>query len=360
MPYQNLEQINSQQLRRVNAIRFVLPFILFSIVVYYEVNEHWIAKGTFDFDFHLYSEVTFFGILGPSAVFIVLSYIIRLLKQQINISAELEQLNDELEQKVAERTAELETRNAELAQANLELQQLDEMKSDFVSLVSHELRGPLTSLNGGLEVILQQGEELPPGSRRTLQVMARESQRLTHFVNEILDVSRLEAGNLKLSPGPVAVMPMLRRAVEIFCDCQDRPIHWNVPENLPPVWGDEIYLEKIISNLLENAVKYSPPKAPIELAALINHERVMITISDHGPGIPPAGQDKLFERFHRLVRGDRLSTQGWGLGLYFARMLAEAQGGQVKVQSPVHAAPDSPGTAFTLTLPITRDVPEDV
>lgn len=360
MQSRNPQFLSKQQLRRVNALRFVLPFLLFAIVAYYEVYEHWVSKGKFGFDFHLFSEVTFFGILGPLAVFAVLSYVIRLLEGQMKISAELDTLNQELEVKVAERTEELQNRNIELAQANLELQQLDELKSDFVSLVSHELRGPLTSLNGGLEIVLQQGEELPSASRRTLQVMAHESQRLTRFVNEILDISRLEAGRLKLSPGPVAVIPMLRRAVDLFCDCRDRPIHWDVPENLPPVWGDEIYLEKIVSNLLENAVKYSPPPSPIELVAQSNHECVMITVSDHGPGIPPAVQEKIFERFHRLERGDRLSAQGWGLGLYFARVLAEAQGGQVKVQSPAHSDPGVPGTAFTLTLPITQDVPEDV
>jgi len=152
----------------------------------------------------------------------------------------------------------------------------------------------------------------------------------------------------------------LRRATDLFCDCQDRIIHWEVPENLPPVWGDEIYLEKIVSNLMENAVKYSPPEATIELSAQTKHEEVNITVSDHGPGIPLDVQEKIFDRFHRLERGDRLSTQGWGLGLYFARMLAEAQGGQVKVQSPIHTDPGSHGAAFMLTLPITQDVPEDV
>jgi len=359
MPNRKLQQLSSQQLRRVSALRFVLPFILFSIVVWYEVSEHWIQKGTFGFDFNLFSEVTFFGILGPSAVFVVLSYITRLLKQQIDISAELEQLNDELEQKVAARTAELETRNIELAQANRELQQLDEMKSDFVALVSHELRGPLTTLNGGLELALAKKDELSPESRNILELIAAESQRLTRFVREILDVSRLEAGSLKLSPGPVAVMPMLRRAVDLFCDCDDRTIRWDVPAELPPVWGDEIYLEKIVSNLLENAVKYSPKNAPVELGVQTNHEQVRITIRDHGPGIPPELQDRIFERFHRLEHGDRLTTQGWGLGLYFARMFAEAQGGRIELQSPIHDDPQAPGTAFIVSLPITEDVPQD-
>lgn len=360
MPYRNTKIISDQQRRRVNTLRFVLPFLLFAIVGYYEVYEHWVTKGVLSFDFHLFSEVTFFGILGPTAVFIVLSYVIRLLNTQIRFATELDDLNQELEEKVEARTEELQARNTELAQANAELQQLDEMKSDFVSLVSHELRGPLTSLNGGLEVVLQRGDDLPPASRRTLQVMAQESQRLTRFVNEILDVSRLEAGSLRLSPGPVPVIPMLRRAVDIFCDCQDREIHWNVPKTIPPVWGDEVYLEKIISNLLENAVKYSTPQTPIELSVEMKNNHVKITVCDHGPGIPEELRERIFERFHRLEHRDRARSQGWGLGLYFARMLAEAQGGIVELRSPVYDDPNAPGSAFSVTLPITQDVPEDV
>lgn len=348
------------QLYQVNAIRFVLPFILFAVVASYEVWEHWLLEGTMRFNFHLTSEVLFFGILGPAAVFIVLSYIVRLLKNQIAVSAELEILNRDLEQIVAERTEALEIRNIELAEANNELQKLDQLKSDFVSLVSHELRGPLTTLNGGLEVALHNADQMPPESRRTLELMAHESQRLTQFVQSILDVSRLEAGKLELNSGPVAVLPMLRHAVELVCECDDREVELRVTEDLPPVWADELALEKVVSNLLNNAAKYSPPDKPIELVAALQNGDVTLTITDYGAGIPAEMQAKIFERFVRLERGDRISTKGWGLGLYFVKALVEAQGGQIRVQSPAHSAPEAPGTRFTLAIPITGEVPEDV
>lgn len=154
--------------RRVNTIRFTIPFILFLIVTTYEVWEHWLLEGKIGYDLHLTSEVLFFGILGPAAVFIVLSYVTSLLKNQIDISSKLEELNRNQESIIAERTNALELRNVELAQANIELQELDQLKSDFVSLVSHELRGPLTTLNGGLEVALQYAEKLPQESRHIL------------------------------------------------------------------------------------------------------------------------------------------------------------------------------------------------
>jgi len=353
-----MNELKNHQLKQINLIRFVLPFILFFIVASYEVWEHWALKGKIAFDFHLTYEVLFFGVFGPAAVFLVLSYIIKLLKKEIATSTKLESLNRNLEVKVAERTEALKLRNSELAHANEELKQLDRLKSDFVSLVSHELRGPLTILNGGLEVALQNKQNLPAESRRTLEVIARESQRLTRFVQTILDVSRFEAGKFTMTPGPVAVLPMLRRIVEVNCECGNHEVVWRIPDNPPPVWADEIYLEKIIGNLLINAVKYTSPNKPIELTVEAVENELKITVADHGGGIPLAMQNKIFERFDRIERGDCIGTKGWGLGLYFAKTLTEAQGGKITVKSPIYESDNAPGTAFTITLPLTTEAPD--
>ncbi|MFQ5435213.1 MAG: hypothetical protein ACE5FD_10085 [Anaerolineae bacterium] len=114
---------NNSQIRRVNRIRYVLPLILFTFVIAYEGWEHWLLEGVFGYDFHLNLEVLFFGILGPTAVFIILSYVGSLLKKQVAIAAELASLNQSLEHQVAQRTKALAERNAELAQANETLQQ---------------------------------------------------------------------------------------------------------------------------------------------------------------------------------------------------------------------------------------------
>jgi signal transduction histidine kinase len=292
-------------------------------------------------------------------VFIALSYLSALLREQASVSARLEELNRELEERVNERTAALAARNQELAEANAELQKVDQLKTDFVTLVSHELRVPLTTLNGGLELALQHGEQIPPEPRRALEVMAGESQRLTHLVQAILDVSKLDAGKLPLNFGPVAVVPLLQRAADVILAGSQRRIVWTVPETLPPAWADEIYLERIICNLLSNADKYSPAGAPIDLTVLLSKGCMDITVADQGPGIPAELQTKIFNPFQRLERGDRIVTEGWGLGLYFAHGLAQAQGGRLTVQSPVQDSPDGGGTAFTLTIPITGAVPED-
>lgn len=341
----------------VRWIQWALPLALFGIVAVYEVWEHLVLKGEPVTSLHLSGEILFFGILGPAAVSGVLAYIRRLLGEQWAARLEFERLNRELEVRVAERTATLEQRNAEMARANAELRQLDQMKSDFVALVSHELRAPLTALNGGLELALQQTGALPPTARRTLEVMARESERLTRFVQTILDLSRLEAGKLTLTLGPVAALPLLQHAAEAALPDGHRPVRWDVPRDLPPLWADETCLEEILRTLVRNADAYSPPRKPIDIAARVADGRMLLSVTDQGPGIPAEMQCHIFERFYRGQRGENTSP-GWGLGLYFARKLSEPQGGQLSVRSPAHAGAGAPGAEFTLSLPI-ADNPEE-
>ena len=343
-------------IRRVNLIRFLLPFALFSIVVVFETQEHWLETGKFEFQ--LISEIVFFGILGPLAVFLTLTYIMSLMQQLIAAREETEATNRSLEITVTERTAALGERNDELAAANKELQQLDQMKSDFVSLVSHELKAPLTTLNGGLEMVLLSGE-LSEKTRRILGVMAGETQRLTHFVQTILDVSQLEAGKLVLNPGPIAVRPLLERSAATVLPENGRALHWHIEPDLPPLWADEIYFEEIVRNLLTNADKYTPATAPVDIAAYVADHCLKVSITDYGPGIPPDQQAQLFDQFFRQERGDKVSSRGWGLGLHFAKALTEAQGGCLTLTSPAHHDPSAPGARFTITLPLTEEVPED-
>lgn len=340
----------------VHLMQWLLPLMLSVIVISYETWEHIFLKGQSLFDIHLTGEIFFFGILGPSAVFSVLVYIRRLLKEQWAVGLELERLNRDLELKVAERTAALEQRNAELARANAELKQLDQLKSEFVALVSHELRAPLTALNGGIELALQQAETLSPPAYRTLEVMARESERLTRFVQTILDLSRLEAGKFTVALGPVAALPLLQHAVQAMLPNEHRPVQWDVPRDLPPLWADETYLEEIIRNLVRNADKYSPPEQPIRIAARVVGNSIELCVTDRGPGIPPEVQAHIFERFYRGQHLDN-AVPGWGLGLYFARKLIELQGGTIEVRSPTHVG-NTPGATFIMSLPIAESPDE--
>ena len=250
-----------------------------------------------------------------------------------------------------ERTSALEERNMELDQANHELQHLDQMKSEFVSLVSHELRSPLTTLNGGLELAMQNAENMPPLARRTLKAMMGESTRLTQLVQTILDVSRLEAGKLDINIGPVALRPLMEQAAEVILVPTGRPLDWKLSHDLPPVLADEIHLETIIRNLMRNAEKYSPSGTPIQLFACQEGDQVRISIIDHGPGVPKEHQKIIFERFERVNSGES-TPSGWGLGLYFARKLILAQHGSIGVISPSWPDKNAPGSEFYLLIPV--------
>lgn len=340
----------NRQLRRVRWIRLLLPLALFLLVVVFELNEHEFNANAFDVE--MIGEIVFFGILGPSMVFLALSYIEWLLQHVIRANGEIVAINRKLEHVVAERTAALAARNAELAQANANLRQLDQMKSEFVSLVSHELRAPLTTMSGALEIALQHAEQMPFRLRHTLEVLARENQRLTTLVQTILDLSRIEAGRLQVNLGPVAVRPLLQQAAEVMLAQSSRRVVWEVCSALPPAWADEILLEQVLRNLIRNADVYSPAGEPICLSACLTDDgRMRIAVRDHGPGVPPEMRQSIFERFARGRHGEH-GPRGWGLGLYFARKLIERQQGEIGVISPVWPDADRPGSEFYILLPL--------
>ncbi|MEI7770338.1 MAG: ATP-binding protein [Chloroflexales bacterium] len=304
-------------LRVVIIIRFVLPLVLCLLALGFEFGEHGGANDEQRNSWPGMSEMVIFGMIGPAAVFATMTYVVVLLREINAVHSRLTELNQGLERLVAERTADLQTSNADLAQANHRLHELDQMKSDFVALVSHELRAPLATLNGGLEVALQHPDDLPVRSRRVLDLVMGETLRLTQFVQTVLDVSQLEAGKLRLNYGPLAVRPMLRRAVEIVFGPDDRRVVWQIPASLPPAWGDEVYAEEAIRNLLRNAQKYTPPQSPILLTAIQGGHCMRICVTDYGPGIPAEAQDKIFERFYRAGQDLEHAPRGWGLGLHF-------------------------------------------
>jgi len=347
---------NKSHFSSLNVLQWALPLILGVTAVVFEFVEHGL-ENELDYDLAFVSEILIFGLMGPLCIGLIIVWMRHLMTTEKQAINDLNILNRELENKIIERTAALEQRNAELDKANHELHKLDEMKSEFVSLVSHELRAPLTAINGGLEVALQSADSLPPASRLTLEAMMDESARLTQFVQTILDVSRLEAGRLTLNLGPVAVAPILHRSVEVILGTR-RAVKWNLPTEIPPVWADEIHYEQIVRNLLLNADKYSPPKTPIEIKVHVDARSVRVEVTDHGVGIPNDMQQKIFERFQRGQSGES-APPGWGLGLYFAKKLTEAQNGLLTLHSPACPERNAPGSSFSITMPIAADAPDE-
>lgn len=335
---------------------WVLPLTLATWAALYEVVEHQLGLVVGRANFGL--EMAVFGVAGPAAVFATLIYMQRIIHARVAAERSTALLNLGLEREVAERTGHLEdaqqtlrSQAERLEAMNVELRQLDELKSDFVALVSHELRAPLTNLSGGIELIAADMASLPASSQRTLEIIRAESARLQALVASILDVSRLEAGHLQLTLGPVSVDAMLRACVASIAAHEPDRISIHSSGSIPPVLADEIYLEEVLRNVLINALKYSPPGDPITVGLGRMGDEVTIDVTNRGPEISQEDQKRLFDPFFRGTESPHRQP-GYGLGLYFARRLLDAQKARISVTSPAFPGTPAPGATFTLTLPI--------
>lgn len=246
--------------------------------------------------------------------------------------ARLAQLNRDLEGKVSERTQELQDSVEKLRRLNVELQSLDHMKSEFVALVSHELRAPLTNIRSGVELILETNSGFDDQVVNTLELVERETTRLTDFVEAILDISALEAGRFPLELQAVPLPPVLERVLErIPALGRKDALVVSLPANLPDVMADERALASVLFHLLDNAVKYAPG-SPIEVVAWCEEGEIYTAVMDYGPGIPVELRAKAFDIFERLDPSDTRETYGHGLGLHMARRFVEAMGGAIGVE----------------------------
>ncbi|TEU13473.1 MAG: hypothetical protein E3J21_18630 [Anaerolineales bacterium] len=340
--------------RRVAALRWILPLILFLVIAGYETWEHVIASYE-EVSIDFYVEIIVFGIVGSTAVYFTLTWIAQSLQALDKAEEEIRQLNVELERKVEERTQSLREAYEEMERTNESLQELDRLESEFVSLVSHELRAPLTNINGGIELILRFAKNLDEGQRDILITISEQSARLTKLVENILDISIIDAGRLQLNLGPVALAPLLARVRrEIEAMTSEHRFRWPEPGGLPLVWADEDRLTDILLNLLDNAVKYSPVGTEVTIQARPDDRRMIVSVTDCGIGIPEKERLKIFDKFHRVNNRDAKDVYGYGLGLYMARRLVEAQGGEIWVESTV-----GEGSRFSFSIPLAREIEGD-
>lgn len=261
--------------------------------------------------------------------------------------AELEKLNVGLEQRVAEKTADLQAAYARLEAQNQALLQLDQVKSDFVSLVSHELRAPLTNINSGMELLNHGTRPLNERTGQIIRLVQAEVRRLTRFVETILDISALDAGRLPLYPEPMQLIRVVRQVQEqiLHLPGAERVV-WQVPADQAELFADEQALTSVLFHLLDNAFKYAP-SGPIGVVSGTSAGRAWIQVRDAGPGIPPDSLPYLFERFYRSNSQDNQTVYGHGLGLYIVRRLVEAMHGAVSAENL-----PAGGACFTCWLPL--------
>jgi PAS domain S-box-containing protein len=265
--------------------------------------------------------------------------------------SELERLNSGLERLVNERTQDLQSAYRALEEQNIVLQQLDQLKSDFVSLVSHELRAPLTNIRAGIELLLVSSGASPLRMQVTLERVQSEILRLSQFTETILDLSALDANRLPLYPEPMPLQVTINALQTFYQQVQgSERIRWEIPSNLPPILADQKALHSVLFHLLDNALKYAP-EGDIVITAAVKENMLQIQVLDSGPGIPDEALSFLFERFFRAHQADSQTAYGHGLGLYLVRRFVEAMQGWVSVENRSEV-----GVCFSVYLPLVDSI----
>jgi len=228
------------------------------------------------------------------------------------------------------------------------LREAEQLKDDFLALVSHEFRTPLTAIHGGAHLLSRQGEALEEGTRRELLGdIAHESERLDGMLRNMLDLAAIMAGRLTPRSEPVLVGPVARQvSAEVAARSPRHRFVDDLPGGLPAAEGDPALLAQVLRNVYENAVKYAPAGGEVRTTAGHGGGTVTLHVTDEGSGIAPEHVPHVFERFRRP--GADPTTRGMGLGLYLSRLLIEAQGGRLTASSPGAGQ----GATFSVSLPV--------
>ena len=228
-----------------------------------------------------------------------------------------------------------------------ELESLERLRRDLVANVSHELKTPISALRAHLENLLDGVEHPDP---ETLQIMLAQSERLGRLVDELLELSRLESGDVPLERERVALAPLVAQVVsEIEVARSDRRVRLDdaVPQDLPPVFADRERVHQVLFNLLDNAVRFTPTGGLVTVTASAHNGSIDVAVADTGPGIAAEHLPRVFERFYRVDASRSRDDGGTGIGLAIARSVVEAHGGRIWAESE-----PGKGSTFTFELPV--------
>ena len=226
--------------------------------------------------------------------------------------------------------------------------QTEQMKKDFVAMVSHELRTPLTPLKGFIATLLDgTADDSPEARREYYRIMMRQTDRLERLIMDLLNVSQIESGTLVMDIQPIDVTQLVSDQVAEFREqfsARTITLHSGTGPTL--IKGDPFRVQQVVSNLLSNALKYSPADQPVEVSVLAIGEEGTVSVRDHGPGVLLPDPERVFDRFYRAENGVDPNAGGTGLGLYIARQLIEAMEGRLWLVSR-----PTEGSTFSFSLP---------
>lgn len=231
----------------------------------------------------------------------------------------------------------------------------DRTKSDFVSILAHELKGPMTTVVGFGQMLQEHWETMDNEKRaQFIGIVRRETQRLAHMVSDLLDVSRMETGNLRYEFEPMSMTDLIENVVTVHASiAESHELEVNLDSDLPKVIGDKDRLRQVIINLLTNATRYSPKGTTVRLVAVPVEDDaqrwVRVSVTDQGIGIAPGDSDRIFSKFAMLAK-PAWTKKGTGLGLFITKAICDAHGGRIWVDSKV-----GEGSTFSFTVPVADD-----
>jgi two-component system phosphate regulon sensor histidine kinase PhoR len=230
-----------------------------------------------------------------------------------------------------------------------ELRRLERVRRDFVANVSHEFKTPLTAIQGFAETLLNGALDDKANRRRFVEIIREHAWRLARLTDDLLKLSRIEAGRLELEMRPIRVEALVNSCIEtarLKAEGKGLQIHVNLQENAPPVRGDGAQLGEVLQNLVDNALQYTPSGGQIAVQARSNGQEVDFTVIDTGIGIPESDLERIFERFYRVDAARSREAGGTGLGLAIARHIVDAHSGRIWVESAV-----GHGSRFHFSIP---------
>ena len=229
------------------------------------------------------------------------------------------------------------------------LRHLERVRRDFVANVSHELRTPIATIKGYAETLLDGALDDKANAKDFIQIIYSDSDRLAILINDLLELSQIESGNMNLSLNECSLEMLINRAIKLLQPMlldKSITIKFDVPVDFPKLKVDETSIVQVFLNLIENAIKYNKPQGSITISAYKKDPAIVISISDTGIGIPEEDLPRIFERFYRVDKARSRQLGGTGLGLSIVKHIIQAHNGEMSVRSEL-----GQGSTFTITLP---------
>jgi len=300
-----------------------------------------------------FTERVLAGVIGAASARVMVSSIVK--GEALSIEGVMQILDEtsqvlEYSRRLEQKSHELEAATAELRAANERLQELDRLKDDFVSTVSHELRTPLTSIRAFSEILLNDPDVPRQERQNFLDIIVKESERLTRLINEVLDLAKIEAGRMEWRMEPIDMRQLIEDATasvsQLFNE-KKVALTTDLPPGPTMVNADRDRMMQVVINLLSNAAKFSEPKkGRVEVKLSAKADALRVAVVDNGPGIPADEATHVFEKFHQVTDQQKGKPKGTGLGLAITRLIVEHHGGHIWVEDT-----SAKGTCFMFTVP---------